>query len=85
LKLNSEEQYILNSVESGEWQSVADLQQEIERYTSYFQSSEDVTEDITVYLKARDLKRLQEKADSLGVSVQTLASQALHKYATSDS
>lgn len=51
--LYAEEQAILESVELGEWQSVPDVTQAIERYQSYAQAQMNSLEDF-VFLEADD-------------------------------
>ncbi len=55
IQLDAEEQDILNSVEKGEWQSVANLQQEIEQYQRHAQAYMQSIQKITIELPSRDI------------------------------
>ena len=80
LQLDAYEQDILDSVEHEEWQSVPNLQEEIERYQhnakAYMQSIQKVTIDIS----NSDLNLLQQLASNSGVSMSLLLSSIIHQY-----
>ena len=60
--LDVEEQAIWDSVELGEWQSIPNVEQEIQRYQHYAQSQVNALEAVSIELPASDLKALQELA-----------------------
>ena len=78
--LDAEEQAILASVELGEWQSVPDLEQEIQRYQHYARSQVNVLETISIDLPASDLQSLQELAQKSGISVPLLIASMIHRF-----
>lgn len=55
-KLTPEEQEILESVERGEWRSVPNLEQEIERYQRYAKVQLGELQEIKVEIPAQDLE-----------------------------
>ena len=74
IQLDDYEQDILDSVERGEWQSVHNLQQEIERYQRHAQAYMQSIQKITIDLPSSDIASLQELASSSGVSIPLLLS-----------
>lgn len=85
IQLDAEEQDILDSVERGEWQSVENLHQEIERYQRHAQAYMQSIQKITIELPSSDIASLQELAASSGVSIPLLLSSIIHKYVGSQS
>jgi predicted DNA binding CopG/RHH family protein len=77
--LDAEEQAILASVELGEWQSVPNLEQEIQRYQHYARSQVNALETISIDLPASDLQSLQDLAQKSGVSVPLLIASMIHR------
>ena len=80
IQLDDYEQDILDSVERGEWQSVPNLQQEIERYQRHAQAYMQSIQKITIDLPSSDIASLQEIASSSGVSIPLLLSSIIHQY-----
>ncbi len=78
--LDAEEQAILQSVELGEWQSVANVTQELERYRDYAQAQAGGLEAVSLELPAIDLQRLRAFAEESGVSVSLLMATVLHQF-----
>ncbi|MBK8899624.1 MAG: antitoxin [Anaerolineaceae bacterium] len=76
-----EEMDILESYEKGEWQSVANLKEEIARYQLYAKETLAQMEKITIPISAEDLHSIQEKADEAGISYQALVAQIVREYA----
>jgi len=60
IQLDDYEQDILDSVERGEWQSVPNLQQEIDRYQRHAQAYMQSLQKITIELPSSDITSLQE-------------------------
>jgi predicted DNA binding CopG/RHH family protein len=81
--LDVEEQEILDSVESGEWQSVQNLRQEIQRYQRYAQAQLGSLEKVSLELPASDFQVLQTIAQQSGISVSLLMASLLHQYVSS--
>jgi predicted DNA binding CopG/RHH family protein len=79
---NKYEEDLLASLESGEWQSVDNLDAEIARYAS--SASATLTKDkrINIRLSSRDLEDIQMRAAEEGMPYQTLIASIVHKYAS---
>lgn len=78
----TEEAELINSVEAGEWSSVADLISIKERLMKA--ASETALKDyrINVRISKRDVEALKTKALEEGIPYQTLVTSILHKYVT---
>jgi predicted DNA binding CopG/RHH family protein len=76
--LDLEEQEILESLENGEWQSVPNILQEIQRYQSYAQAAN--LESINIELPTSDFQSLRVLAEQTGISVKLLMANVLHQY-----
>jgi predicted DNA binding CopG/RHH family protein len=76
--LNIEEQEIFESVESGEWQSISDVEQEIQRYQQYAQAS--MLESVSIKILTSDFQSLQILAQQTDTSVSILMANVLHQY-----
>jgi predicted DNA binding CopG/RHH family protein len=76
------EEDILNSYEKGEWQSVPNLKDEIERYASSASATLAKAKRINIRLSSRDLEDIQMRAVEEGMPYQTLIASVLHKYAS---
>lgn len=81
--LDAEEQAILESVDLGEWQSVPDVTQELERYRAYAQAQVNGLAAVSLELPTNDLQRLQAFAEESGVSVSLLMATVLHQFVVS--
>jgi predicted DNA binding CopG/RHH family protein len=79
---NTYEEEILNSFEKGEWQSVPNLKDEIERYASSAAATLTKAKRINIRLSSRDLEDIQMRAAEEGMPYQTLIASILHKYAS---
>jgi len=82
MKLSKEEKALLNSVESGEWESIPDVKKERKRYQAIAKNNLKKDERINIRLASKDLMGLQKKAMEEGLPYQTLISSVLHKYVT---
>lgn len=76
------EEDILDSFEKGEWQSVPNLKDEIERYASSAAATLSKDKRINIRLSSRDLEDIQMRAAEEGMPYQTLIASVLHKYAS---
>jgi predicted DNA binding CopG/RHH family protein len=85
-KLKAEEKKyeddILESYESCEWKSVANLDEEIARYASRAAATLTKDKRINIRLSSRDLEDIQMKAAEEGMPYQTLIASIVHKYAS---
>lgn len=75
-----EEKEILESFEDGEWKSVAENEQEVDRLKSYAAATFKKDRRINVRISSKDLNALQKRALEEGIPYQTLVSSILHKY-----
>jgi len=77
---DQEEEWLLNSFENGEWQTVKNIQQEkekaLEAASNYLQKDT----RINIRISSSDLKRIKQKAAYEGLPYQTLIASILHKY-----
>jgi predicted DNA binding CopG/RHH family protein len=80
MKLTPEEESLLGSVESGEWQRVPDFPQESARYRETARATLRKDKRVNIRMSERDLVRLQKTAAQEGLPYQTLISSVLHKY-----
>lgn len=80
-KLDAEERALLESVERGEWKSVADIDKEIifakQAATNYLKKDARVN----IRISSNDLMRLKQKAAYKGLPYQTFIASVLHEYA----
>jgi predicted DNA binding CopG/RHH family protein len=81
-KLDKEEQELLESVESGEWQSVDNLEDEIKKHIEIAKNTLKKDKRINIRLSSQDLQMLKTTAVELGMPYQTLVSSVLHQYVT---
>ena len=81
VKLDQDENELLESVEAGEWSSVANIEEELafakEAAANFLRKDE----RITLRLSSGDLDRLKQKAAYKGLPYQTFIASVLHKYA----
>ncbi len=83
--LNVEELEILESVELGEWQSITDLPEAINRYQRYALAQANELAAISIELPADDLQMLEMIAQRADTSVALLMASVLHQYAANQS
>jgi predicted DNA binding CopG/RHH family protein len=79
MKLDVEEQEILNDFESGKFVS---SNKDNKRFEEYAKNTLKKDERITIRLAGRDLTEIKKKAITEGIPYQTLISSILHKYIT---
>lgn len=79
---NKYEDDILESYETGEWKSVANLDDEIARYASSAAATLTKDKRINIRLSSRDLENIQMRAAEEGLPYQTLIASIVHKYAS---
>jgi predicted DNA binding CopG/RHH family protein len=81
--LDAEEQALLESMESDEWQSVPNSALEIQRYQKYARSQ--ALEEIKIELPVGDMRSLQDLAQQTGTPVSLLIASVIHRYVTAQS
>jgi predicted DNA binding CopG/RHH family protein len=82
LKLESEEQELLNSYERDEWRSVDKLQERLRQYQAFAIAALEAMGLVSIALPQEDLKAIREKAAAAGMSYQTLIANVIHQYVT---
>ena len=78
--LDREERELLKSVESGEWESVPDLEGELRRHQEYARNTLRKDRRVNIRISSRDLEDIQALAVEEGIPYQTLMASVLHKY-----
>lgn len=81
-KLDKYEQEILDSYERGEWKSVKNVKQEIEKHREYARNTLKKDKRVNIRISSKDLEDLQVIALQEGLPYQTLMASILHKFAT---
>lgn len=81
VKLDPEEQEILESVERGEWKTVDNFEEEAAFARKAAANFLRKDERITLRLSSGDLDRLKQKAAYKGLPYQTFIASVLHEYA----
>ncbi|MBI5656679.1 MAG: hypothetical protein HZC44_07620 [Geobacter sp.] len=74
------EEDILSSFERGEWQSVPNLKDEIDRYAANAAAALSKDKRINIRVSSRDLEDIQMRAAEEGMPYQTLIASVLHKF-----
>jgi predicted DNA binding CopG/RHH family protein len=82
IKLDKEEQEILNSFERGEWESTNVTTAELRKFQKIARASLAKDKRINIRLPARVLEGIQLRAAQEGMPYQTLTSSILHKFAS---
>ena len=77
---DDKEKELMRSVENGEWQTVENLQKEIERSQKIAEATMKKDERMNIRMTRRDMDALKIKALEEGMPYQTLVSSILHKY-----
>jgi predicted DNA binding CopG/RHH family protein len=80
VKLDKEEQELLDSVERGEWKSVKNLKSEIKRHQQYARNTLKKDRRVNIRVSSKDLEELQTIAVTDGIPYQTLMSSVLHRF-----
>jgi len=80
VKLDKEEQDILDSFERGEWRPVADRSREIARHVRYARNTLAKDRRVNIRISSKDLEDLQALAVEDGMPYQTLMASVLHRY-----
>jgi predicted DNA binding CopG/RHH family protein len=77
--LDEEERALYEAVESGEFVSVSNQEEEKAKAMAAVKATLNKTRNINIRLSERDLYKLKAKAIEEGIPYQTLASSILHK------
>ena len=79
-KLDKEERDLLESFESGEWQSVPNLKDRRVDLQNYADAAMQKNKRVSIRISERDLNELQRQAVHEGLPYQTFISSILHKF-----
>jgi len=82
IKLDKEEQNILDSFERGEWKSVKNVKQEIQKHQEYAHQTLKKDKRVNIRISSRVLDELQARAIEDGIPYQTLISSILYRFIT---
>ena len=80
IKLDPEEQDILDSFERGEWKPVANRSREIARHVQFAKNTLAKDKRVNIRISSKDLEQLQVIAIEDGLPYQTLMASVLHRY-----
>lgn len=81
IRLDEEEQALLDSVESGEWKRVTDFDRQVAFAKKTAANSLRKDSRINIRISSGDLSRLKQKAAYKGLPYQTFIASVLHEYA----
>ena len=82
LRLEPEEQELLDSYERDEWQSVGKLHEQLRQYQAYAVAALEAVGLVSIALRQEDIKAIRQKAAEAGMSYQTLIANIVHQYVT---
>jgi len=80
LKLDKDEQEILESFERGEWKSVQNIKSEITKHQNYARRTLKKDKRVNIRISSKVLEEIQTIAVENGIPYQTLMSSVLHRY-----
>jgi len=80
IKLDPEEQDILDSFERGEWKPVTNRSREIARHVRLAKNTLAKDKRVNIRISSKDLEQLQVIAVEDGLPYQTLMASVLHRY-----
>ena len=80
--LDSEEMELLGSLESGEWNSVDNLEDELISHQNIAKSTLKKDKRVNLRMSSKDLEAIKTYAVEEGLPYQTLMSSVLHKFVT---
>ena len=80
--LDAEEMELLESLESGEWNSVNNLKDEIHTHQNIAKNTLKKDKRVNLRISSKDLEAIKTYAVEEGLPYQTLMSSVLHKFVT---
>jgi predicted DNA binding CopG/RHH family protein len=80
IKLDKDEQEILESFERGEWTSVQNVKSEITKHQNYARRTLKKDKRVNIRISSKVLEEIQALAVENGIPYQTLMSSVLHRY-----
>jgi len=82
LRLEPEEQELLDSYERDEWQSVGKLHERLRQYQAHAVAALEAVGLVGVALPQEDIQAIRERAAATGMSYQAFIANILHQYVT---
>lgn len=80
MNFDEKEKKLIESIEKGEWESIADLQKEIEKSKQIAKTTLRKDQRMNIRISKKDLNALKIRAIEEGIPYQTLVSRIIHKY-----
>jgi len=80
--LDNEEMELLESLESGEWNSINNLEDEIQIHQNIAKNTLKKDKRVNLRMSSKDLEAIKTYAVEEGLPYQTLMSSVLHKFVT---
>ena len=80
MKLDKEEQELLETYEKGDWKSVKDFEKKKSEHQKIAVNTTERNKKINIRLSEKDLANLKAKSLEEGVPYETLVSSIIHKY-----
>jgi len=81
-KYTAEENQILDSLEAGEWNSVANLKDELAKAKTAARATTAKNKNINIRVSEADIVKLKAKSVEVGIPYQTIVSALIHSYTT---
>ncbi len=81
-KLNDYEKEIIDSLESNEWKTIDNFEQEKEKIEEYASHTFDNLLNINIQLNELDMIKLKKKSKDVGIHYQSLISALVHNFVT---
>ena len=79
-KFEIDEQELLDSYERDEWQSIPQLEAELQQYRAYAATTLGGSRLVSIGLSTEDFQQIQQKALEKGVPHETFIANILHKF-----
>ena len=80
--LDQEESELLDSIESGEWESIDNIKEEISFHREIAKNTIKKDKRVNLRISSKDLEAIKTFAVEEGLPYQTLMSSVLHKFIT---
>ena len=80
--LDQEESELLDSIESGEWESIDNVKEEISFHREIAKNTLKKNKRVNLRISSKDLEAIKTFAVEEGLPYQTLMSSVLHKFIT---
>lgn len=80
MKLDNEEENLLESFEKGEWKSIKGFEKKKAEYQKIAMNTAERNKRINIRLSEKDLANLKAKSLEEGIPYQALVSSIIHKY-----